>query len=166
MSLPSHSSCSCHHDVISRFEAQCQTKRRTAARRYQRLKSFISHFPSVTQEDEIFKFAHDISADIFNTVNEGQRICLLNFLGIIFTAWVEGSVGLPRTQRTLEIVEILLDPLELSRYPEKLESPSHHLKDSCIDPITKFEVTIHTLPHLKCIRLLSEPSSHLPFKMH
>ena len=28
------------------------------------------------------------------------------------------------------------------------------------------EVTIHTLPHLKCIRLVSRRSSHLPFKMH
>jgi len=28
------------------------------------------------------------------------------------------------------------------------------------------EVTIHTLPHLKCIRLVSVRSSHLPFKMH
>jgi len=28
------------------------------------------------------------------------------------------------------------------------------------------EVTIHTLPHFKCIRLISMRSSNLPFKMH
>jgi len=28
------------------------------------------------------------------------------------------------------------------------------------------EVTIHTLPHLKVITLVSVRSSHLPFKMH
>ena len=30
----------------------------------------------------------------------------------------------------------------------------------------KKEVTIDTLPHLKCIRLVSISSIHLPFKMH
>jgi len=30
----------------------------------------------------------------------------------------------------------------------------------------KYKVTIHTLPPLKCIRLVSERSSHLSFKMH
>jgi len=34
---------------------------------------------------------------------------------------------------------------------------------SCSD--FNIEVTIHTLPHLKCIRLLSVRSSHLPFKI-
>ena len=27
-------------------------------------------------------------------------------------------------------------------------------------------MTIHTLPHFECIRLVSVRSSHLPFKMH
>jgi len=29
-----------------------------------------------------------------------------------------------------------------------------------------FEVTIHTLPHLKCMTMVSERSGRLPFKMH
>ena len=32
--------------------------------------------------------------------------------------------------------------------------------------IKNYEVTIHTLPHLKGIRLVSMRSSHLPLKMH
>jgi len=38
--------------------------------------------------------------------------------------------------------------------------PSHTCKLNILH-----EVTIHTLPHLKCIKLVSVRLSHLPFKM-
>jgi len=52
--------------------------------------------------------------------------------------------------------------LSPSRKQSKKESSNHMLR---IFSRSKNEVTIHTLPHLKCIRLVSVRSSHLPFKM-
>jgi len=36
----------------------------------------------------------------------------------------------------------------------------------CSSIQNNYEVTTHTLPHFKCIRLVSMRSSYLPFKMH
>jgi len=54
--------------------------------------------------------------------------------------------------------------------PQKIitKNKKKGLSDAVLRPPInlQYEVTIHTLPRLKCIRLVSMRSSRLPFKLH